>query len=58
MPEEEIKYPENTKNKNRSSDVLPGKFVFATEFLARKAPWRLFHFLNNLEEMKSNNDSH
>ena len=57
MPEEEIKYPENTKNKNRSSDVLPGKFVFVTEFLVGKAPWRLFHFLNNLHQMKSINDS-
>ena len=28
MPEEEVKYPENTQNKNRSPDVLPGKFVF------------------------------
>lgn len=53
MPEEEIKYPENTKNKNRSSDVLPGKCVFVTEFLAEKAPWRLFHFLNHLDAIKS-----
>lgn len=51
MPEEEIKYPENTMNKNRSSDVLPGKFVFVTEFLVGKAPWRLFHFLNNFDEI-------
>ena len=38
MPEEETKYPENTKNKNRSPDVLPGKFVFVIEFLREQAP--------------------